>query len=354
MKLADRPLWQLFLVRWREMSREPGVIFWVFGFPIVLAIALGLAFRHKPPEVQVIAVVEAAGAAEAAAAINAVDGFRAERLDAATAAERLRSGKALLVLDPGANGDGRTAGARPRVTLDPSRPGGRLAEIAVRDALEHARDPAGRLAVDETLVEAPGRRYIDFLLPGLLGMNLMSGGVWGVGWALVLMRTRKLLKRFAATPMRRSDLLLSFTLFRVVISLVEAVFLVGFGILAFGLWPRGSWLDLAAIVALSALAFGGLGLLVASRAQNSQTAAGLMNLVTMPMFLLSGVFFPAENFPDWMLPIVRALPLTALNDALRAVILDGASLASTWPQLATLTAWGAVCFASALRVFRWL
>lgn len=350
MKFAESPLWQLCLVRWREMSREPGVIFWVFGFPIVLAIALGLAFRHKPPDEQAVAVAGIAGdpaVAEAMAAIEAIEGFRAERIDVAAAAEQLRSGKVLLVLEP------RPAGTAPRITLDPTRPGGRLAEIAVRDALEHARDPAGRLAVEETVVAAPGRRYIDFLLPGLLGMNLMSGGVWGVGWALVLMRTRKLLKRFAATPMRRSDLLWSFTLFRVVISLLEGAFLVGFGILAFGLWPRGSWLDLAVIVALSALAFGGLGLLVASRAQNAQTAAGLMNLVTMPMFLLSGVFFPAENFPDWMLPVVKALPLTALNDALRAVILDGRSLAAAWLPLAILLAWGSACFAVALKVFRW-
>ncbi|MSR47356.1 MAG: ABC transporter permease [Planctomycetes bacterium] len=363
MSFTDRPIWQLFLVRWREMSREPGVIFWVFGFPIVLAVALGLAFRNKPPEVQVIAVVESAGAvgvqdaaatndaatnqavAAAVAAIDAIEGMKAERLDVATAAEWLRSGKALLVLDPG---------DPPRFTLDPTRPGGRLAEIAVRDALEHARDPTSRLAVTEEIVTAPGRRYIDFLLPGLLGMNLMSGGVWGVGWALVLMRTRKLLKRFAATPMRRSDLLLSFMLFRIVISLVEALFLVAFGVVAFAVVPRGSWLDLVALVALSALAFGGLGLLVASRAQNSQSAAGLMNLVTMPMFLLSGVFFPADNFPAWMQPVVKVLPLTALNDALRAVILDGSALSATWPQLAILAAWGVLCFSVALRVFRWL
>ena len=347
MSLADRPLWQLLLVRAREIWREPGVLFWVFGFPILLAISLGLAFRNRPPDVMPIAVVEGAGAEGAAAAIDAVEGLEAMRVAQEGALELLRNGKALLVLEPG------SASEAPRFTLDPSRPGSRLAAIAVRDALEHARDPASRLAATEVVVTAPGRRYIDFLLPGLLGMNLMSGGVWGVGWALVVMRTRKLLKRFAATPMRRGDLLLSFMLFRVVISLVEAAFLILFGILAFQLWPSGSWLDVAALVALSALAFGGVGLLVASRAQNSQTAAGLMNAVTMPMFLLSGVFFAADNFPGWMQPLVRALPLTALNDALRAIVLDGASLASTWPQLSILGGWGALGFALALKIFRW-
>ncbi len=351
MTFSQGPLAQLFLARWRELRREPGVLFWVFGFPILLAIALGLAFRNRPPEVATIAVVDApalsttnAPATDVAAAIDAVDGFKARRVDAATAAELLRSGRALLVVEPG---------DPPRFTFDPTRAGSRLAEIAVRDALEFAHDPKARMATQENVVTAPGQRYIDFLLPGLLGMNLMSGGVWGVGWALVLMRTRKLLKRFAATPMRRSDLLLSFMLFRVVIALIEALFLILFGILAFKLWPRGSYLTLAVLVSVSALAFSGVGLLVASRAQNSQSAAGLMNLVTLPMFLLSGVFFPAGNFPDWMQPLVKALPLTALNDALRAVILDGATLAATAPQLAVLGAWGGLGFAIALKIFRW-
>ena len=348
MTFREGPLAQLFLARWRELCREPGVLFWVFGFPILLAIALGLAFRNRPPEVATVAVIERDAGDEAAGAvvlaIDAVDGFAARRARAADAAELLRSGRALLVVEPG---------DPPHFTFDPSRPGSRLAEIAIRDALEFARDPATRLPTRETAVTAPGQRYIDFLLPGLLGMNLMSGGVWGVGWALVLMRTRKLLKRFAATPMRRGDLLLSFMLFRVVISLVEALFLVAFGILAFSLWPRGSYFAVAAIVAISALAFAGVGLLVASRAQNSQSAAGLMNLVTLPMFLLSGVFFPAGNFPDWMQPLVKALPLTALNDALRAVILDGSALAATAPQLFVLGVWGVVGFGVALKIFRW-
>ena len=344
MKLSDQPLFQLFLVRARELWREPGVLFWVFGFPILLAVALGLAFRHRPPERQIVAVVQGADASAAAAAIGALEGLEARLADRAGALEMLRTGQAVVVVEPG---------AAPRFTLDPTRPGSRLAQTAVLDALERAAGREDRLQPSEETVTAPGRRYIDFLLPGLLGMNLMSGGVWGVGWALVLMRTRKLLKRFAATPMRRSDLLLSFVLFRVVISLVEALFLVLFGIVAFGLWPRGGAASLGGLVVLSALAFAGVGLLIASRAQNAQSAAGLMNLVTLPMFLLSGVFFSAGNFPDWMQPAVKALPLTALNDGLRAVMLDGRSLAELPLETGILLAWGAGSFAVALRVFRW-
>jgi len=342
--VADLPIVQLLLVRVREMRREPGVLFWVFGFPILLAVALGLAFRNRPPEKQVVAVIRGAYAEAAARAIDRVEGMEARVEDGDAARELLREGKAVVIVD---------AGPAPRFTLDPTRPGSRLAQIAVRDALERDGGRVDRLDASEERVEAAGQRYIDFLLPGLLGMNLLSGGVWGVGWALVLMRTRKLLKRFAATPMRRGDLLLSFMLFRIVVSLAEAVFLVAFGILAFHLWPRGSWAAVVALVVVSALSFSGLGLLIASRAQNSQTAAGLMNLVTLPMFLLSGVFFSAGNFPDWMRPVVKALPLTALNDGLRAVILDGKPLTALPLELGILAAWGIGSFLLALRVFRW-
>ena len=345
MSFADRPLIQLLLVRAREFWREPGVLFWVFGFPILLAVALGLAFRNRPPDVQLVAVVRTGDADAAAGAIDKIDGMKAEIVAPDEARELLREGKVVVVVEPG---------AAPRFTLDPTRPGCRLAQIAVRDALERDGGRADRLDASEEKVEAAGQRYIDFLLPGLLGMNLMSGGVWGVGWALVLMRTRKLLKRFAATPMRRRDLLLSFMFFRIFVSLAEALFLVLFGILAFHLWPRGSYAALLTLVVVSALSFSGIGLLIASRAQNSQSAAGLMNLVTLPMFLLSGVFFSAGNFPDWMHPLVKALPLTALNDGLRAVILDGRSLVAIPLELGILAAWGLGSFLVALKVFRWI
>jgi len=343
---ADRPIVQLFLVRAREMKREPGVLFWVFGFPILLAVVLGMAFRNRPPEVQLIAIERGAGDAAAKAAIDRVSAMRGEIVTAEEALRQLRNGKALVVVRPG---------PEPRLTLDPTLPDTRLAQIAVRDALERAGGRADLLRVSEEAVTAPGQRYIDFLLPGLLGMNLMSGGVWGVGWALVLMRTRKLLKRFAATPMRRSDLLLSFMLFRIITSLVEAAFLVAFGVLAFHLVPHGAatYANLFALVVVSALSFAGIGLLVASRAQNSQTAAGLINLVTLPMFLLSGVFFAADKFPDWMQPLVKALPLTALNDGLRAVILDGRPLSTLPLELFVLAAWGVGSFLVALKIFRW-
>jgi ABC-type multidrug transport system permease subunit len=203
------------------------------------------------------------------------------------------------------------------------------------------------------LVTEPGTRYVDFLVPGLVGMNIMSAGMWGVGWVIVEDRQKKLLRRMVATPMRRSHYLLAFVLVRLLFLVLEVPVLVGFAVVAFGVPLRGSVLALGAMAVLGALAFAGLGLLVASRAKNTQTASGLMNLVMMPMFVLSGVFFSADHFPSFIQPAVRALPLTALNDGLRAVMNEGAAPLALLPQAALLAGVAVASFGAALRLFRW-
>ncbi len=185
-------------------------------------------------------------------------------------------------------------------------------------------------------------------------MNLMSSSMWGIGYLIVDMRTRKLIKRMLATPMRRGDFLLSFVLMRAIFVLCEVPILLAFGWFAFGVQVTGSPLLILALSVLGALTFAGLGLLVASRAQNTQTVGGLMNVVMMPMFIGSGVFFSASNFPASVQPALRALPLTMLNDALRAVINEGATMADVARPMVLLTVWAAVSFAVALRFFRWL
>jgi ABC-type multidrug transport system permease subunit len=339
---------QLWLVRVRTFLREPGVLFWVFGFPVLLAVALGLAFRNRGPEKAAVVVGEAAGAeAEAAAASKALGA--SEMLDVRSAplseAEaRFARGDALVLVVPG---------TPPVVRHDPGRPGAPAAALAVADALERAAGRKDVLSMRAETRTIPGQRYIDFLIPGLLGMGLMSGGVWGVGYEIVSLRVKRLLKRLMATPMSRPAFLGSFLAHRLVIAVVETSFLLLFGMLAFGVEVRGSFLAAIAIGLAGALSFAGLGLLTASRARNVETANGLMNLVALPMWLLSGVFFSTSNFPDWMRPLVDALPLTALNDALRAVVNTGAPLASTWPELLVLAAWAVVSYAVALRLFRW-
>jgi len=167
------------------------------------------------------------------------------------------------------------------------------------------------------------------------------------------MRIRKLLKRFLATPMRRRDFLISVMLSRMIFTVPEVLVLLLFGWLAFSVKNHGSLFSLVFLIVYGAASFSGLGLLVASRAKTIETVSGLMNLVMLPMWLLSGVFFSAERFPDVMQPFIKILPLTALNDALRAVMLEGKSLADLGWELGVLGVWGLVSFAVALKIFRW-
>jgi len=337
----------LLMARMKELKREPEVIFWVFIFPLLLALGLGIAFRNKPADVTRIAIVAGPGAEHAMSLLEPKkSSIDADVLDQSLALQGFRLGKYDLVVEPDANGG-------VRYHYDPSRPESVLSRSEVDNALQTAagrKDPVPTTAVTST---EPGSRYIDFLIPGLLGMNLMNSGMWGIGFALVDMRQRKLLKRFVATPMRRSDFLMALTSSRLVLMIIEVALLLGFGVLVFHMRVLGSVLTILLLGAIGAVAFGGLGLLTASRAQKIESVSGLINLVMVPMWIFSGVFFSYERFPAIVHPLIRALPLTALNDALRATILQGASLASQSGRLLVLVLWGGISFVLALRWFRW-
>jgi ABC-type multidrug transport system permease subunit len=342
--MRDHPLVQLTLARLREFYREPEAIFWVFGFPIVLAFALGIAFRNRGPGELRVAVARAAGDSSLAAALARAPGLTAVVLDSPAARLELRTGRVALLVIPG----------DPIVyRYDSTRTESRLARLAADDAVQRLRGRADAARVRDARVTEPGSRYIDFLIPGLLGMNLMGSGLWGVGFSVVQHRTKKLLKRLMATPMRRSHYLLSFVLSRLVFLLVEVAALVGFAWWIFDVGVRGSLGAVGFITLLGAMSFAGLGMLVASRARTVEAVSGLMNLVMLPMWILSGTFFSYARFPDAMQPFVRALPLTALNDALRAVMIDGSPLAQVGTPLAIVAGWGVVSFGVALAIFRW-
>ena len=271
--------------------------------------------------------------------------IRADVVDEKTAFDKFRLGEYALVVTADDNGM--------HYRYDPARPESVLARSQVDDALQSASGRTDPLKTEATETSEPGARYIDFLIPGLLGMNLMNSGMWGIGFAVVDMRQRKLLKRFIASPMRRTDFLLALGSSRLVLMLIEVALLLGFGVLVFRMKVEGSLFAILLIGALGAVSFGGVGLLTASRAQKIESVSGLINVVMMPMWIFSGVFFSYERFPQIIQPVIRALPLTALNDALRAIILQGASLSSQWSQIAVMAVWGGVSFVLALKWFRW-
>jgi ABC transporter DrrB family efflux protein len=338
---------QLTLVRYREFLREPEAVFWVFVFPVLLTAGLGIAFRNQAPERTSVAVVGASPSAErAAAALAAAHDLTVRRLDDSAAAEALRTGRVALVVAPG--GDDSL-----EYRYDRDRPESRTARLQVDAAVQRAAGRHDPVAVSERLVREPGSRYVDFVVPGLLGMNLMGSGIWGLGFSIVDARRKKLLKRLIATPMSRTQYLASFLLSRLTMLIAEVALLVGFAVLAFGVPLRGSLLTLGGVCLLSALAFGALGLLISSRAQTVEGASGLMNLVMLPMWIFSGVFFAASRFPDALQPFIQALPLTAVIDALRATMLEGAEWSGLAPELAVISAWLVVSFVLAVRLFRW-
>jgi ABC-2 type transport system permease protein len=340
--------YRLLQARMKELAREPEVIFWVFIFPLLLAFGLGIAFRNKPEDKVAVAIVNGPSAQQVQQLLqNSVQGnsIRADVLDEAQADDKFRLGAYALVIVPQENGV--------QYRFDPARPESVQARVQVDDALQAA---SGRKDVVQTSAVAssePGARYIDFLIPGLLGMNLMNSGMWGIGFALVELRQRKLLKRFVATPMRRSDFLMALTSSRLVLMIIELGLLLGFGMIVFHMRVVGTFAAIFLVSALGAISFGGIGLLTASRAQKIESVSGLINLVMMPMWIFSGVFFSYERFPAVIHPIIKALPLTALNDSLRAIILQGASLSSQALPIAVLAIWGGLSFALALRWFRW-
>jgi len=337
---------QLTLARFREFYREPEAVFWVFIFPILLAAGLGIAFRNRPAEASRIAIVSGATNAPVVDSLKKAPGIVVETLVDTAAATALRTGTVALVVVPKADG-----GVEYR--FDEARPESRTARMVVDRVVQRAGGQEDPVPVAETKVSERGSRYIDFVVPGLLGMNLMGSGIWGIGFAIVDARKKKLLKRLISTPMSRAEYLASFLFFRLALLVIEVATLIGFGALVFGVPLRGSVLQLVTICVLSSLAFGGLGLLVASRARTVEGASGLMNLVMVPMWVFSGVFFSSGNFPQAAQPFIQALPLTAVNDALRANMLQGASWGMVSHELAIIAGYLVVCFILALRLFRW-
>lgn len=338
---------QLVLTRFREFIREPEAVFWSLAFPILLSVGLGIAFRNRPPEVVHVGVVgDSADASRAMTALTKSRGVAAEHVSEREARDALRTGRLALVL--------RT---RPNDVVeyeyDDTRDDARNARLLADDAIQRGKGRADPVMHTERFIREPGSRYIDFVVPGLLGMGLMGNGIWGIGFPVVDARRKGLLKRFMATPMSRAEYLASFVISRFVMLIIEILLLVGFSVIAFGVPLRGSLAQLALICALGALAFGGLGLLIAARPRTVEGASGLMNLAMMPMWILSGVFFSSENFPRAIQPFIQALPLTAVNDALRANMLRGANLSVVGPELAIIATWFVACFLLALRLFRW-
>ncbi len=342
------PFFCLIAARVREFCREPAAIFWVYVFPLILVVALGVAFRNQPVGGVTVAVQAGTGADHVRQILERDGRFRVSVWDADESRLRLRTGRAeLMIVPPSAAEEGYA------YCFDPTQANGVLARSLADELLQRAAGRRNAVAAQDHPATEPGGRYIDFLVPGLLGMGLLGGGMWGVGFAIVDMRLRKLLKRYLATPMKRSHFLAAVMASRLLFTIPEVLAVLLFARIFFGVTSQGSYLTLGLLILLGAFQFSGIGLLVASRAQTIETVSGIMNAVMLPMWIGSGIFFSTDRFPAVVQPVLSALPLTPLIHALRSVMLEGAGLLALGPQLALVLAWGIITFALALRWFRW-
>jgi len=340
-KLQRSSLYQLSMLRFRLTLREPEAIFWVFIFPILLAVGLGIAFRNRPADV----LQAGATTSQLTRALAADEGLTATTMDEQAGTRALATGSILLLAIQQPDGVA--------YKYDDSNPDARTARLLADRAIQTAAGRREAVSSVNQQIHEPGARYIDFVVPGLLGMNLMGSAIWGIGFSIVEARQKKLLKRLVASPMRRWQFLAAYLISRLAMLILEVAAFLGFARLMFAVPFRGSLWQLALLCVLASLAFSALGLLVSSRARTMEAASGLMNLVMLPMWILSGVFFSASRFPAMIQPVVRALPLTAAIDALRGNMLQGMNLGQMMAPIAILLAWVAVPFAVSLRIFRW-
>jgi len=342
-----RALKELTLNRVRVMLREPEVLFWIFLFPVLLALGIGIAFSDPTPEIQRVGIERGTSAETYLEALAGDPELQVLLLDVDEAEDALRRGEIALVL---AGGDFEQAVL---IRFDPTRPEARTARLLVEVALQTAGGATRPVEVQEEQIRARGQRYIDWLIPGLIGFNLMGTGLWSVGFYTTQVRENRELRRLVATPMRRSDFLLAQILARFGFLTLEVPLIVLVAWLVFGVPVEGGAFALASVVLLGATCFTGLGLLAASRSRTTEGIGGIINLIMMPMLVLSGVFFSTHRFPEALQPLIQALPLTALNEALRSVYNDGLGLTASLGNLGILLAWTVGAFVLALRLFRW-
>jgi len=338
------PLRELVLTRIRAFLREPEALFWTFVFPILMAVGLGVAFREKPVERAAVGVERGSVAERHLAALRASPELKVTVLDDSAAARALRKGDVAVLL---------TGRDRLVYRFDPARDESRVARLLADQAVQAGAGGARPVATADDGERRPGGRYIDWVIPGLIGLNLMSTGMWGIGFGIVQARNKKQLKRLVSTPMRKRDYLLAMILARLVFIVLEVPPIVIFARLAFGVQVRGSILAFSALALLGAMTFSGLGLLAASRARTIEGVSGILNVVMLPMFVLSGVFFSSSRYPAAIQPFINALPLTAVNNAFRAVYNDALPFSAYWPAAAIVAAWMVLSFAAALKLFRW-
>lgn len=338
-----KQLLRLIELQFKEYARDPAVFIWGFVFPILMAWGLGMTFTAPLKSIRDVAWLGTDPAPKLQPARNAE--FRLHSVTATEAVMGLKRGDYQLLFT--------RENGRYIYTFDERNQESVLSYHELKESLE----PASKSQDEIKPLEVMGTRYVDFLIPGLAGMGMMMSCMWGISYLLIERRNKKLLRRLIATPMHRSYYLLSHIISRLVLSAVELGILVSFARFVFDFKIQGSYLALALVFVAGHWAFSGLAILVASRTASIDIGTGILNAITTPMMVLSGVFFSIKHFPDWAMPVVKHLPLTMHIEAMRRVMLEGGAFGVLMPELAWivggLALFGSICFAVGLKIYRW-
>jgi len=237
--------------------------------------------------------------------------------------------------------------------FDPLNSQAQLAYTKLSSLLKEHRQASLTAQSEVKPLTLKGVRYIDFLIPGLIAFGIMSDILWGISYTIIERRGKKLLRRMVATPMRKSNLLISMMFVRIMMNLVDAVVIILAAWLIFGVVIQGNIGALLLLFLAGNLAFTGIAVLISSRTDKTEVGNGWINAVQMPMLVLSGVFFSYHNFPEWSLPFIKLLPLTALADGMRSIFNEGAGWSDILIPSAALTVLGLICFITGKKLFKW-
>jgi ABC-type multidrug transport system permease subunit len=346
----NRSFSQLVLSHFRVFFREPAILFWAVLFPIIMAWVLGVAFSNKGESLKTVYVTgdrvvpglvsgEKVFAEETGNPVR----FRFRHTSESEALTAIKRGVIALYIE--VRSDSLV------YHFDPANSDAQLTHLILERGLNSRRESVTRSSI-KTL-KTTGTRYIDFLIPGLIALGVMNSCIWGIGWSLIETRMKKLLRRMVATPMKKSVFLSSHIMTRIILGGFETLLLLVFARLYFDTEITGSLLAFFVVFLAGIFAFSGIAILIATRTSKTEVANGLVNAVTLPMMILSGIFFNYHNFPDWAIPVIQVLPLTLVADSIRAVFVEAAGIAEVFRAVVILCTTGLVTFVLGMKMFRW-
>ncbi|MGB8489552.1 MAG: ABC transporter permease [Bacteroidales bacterium] len=370
-------LTELIKAMFREIIREPGVLFWGILFPILMSLGLGVAFTRKADIVRKVGVILSTEYNIGRDTSTSLQTFLETRCEKNTSDNgktyqwklqilnrklgnsvfyfyKMDWDQAMTALKRGTiNVLVTDRNGVPEYHFDPQNSDAQLTYIRLSTIIGSGTQVPSETDADVKPLTLKGTRYIDFLVPGLITMGVMMSSMWGISYGLIEKRSKKLLRRMVATPMKKSHFLFALITVRIFMNFIESSVLLIFSMIVFRISILGNIPALLTIFLAGNFAFAGIAVLMSSHTSNTEVGNGLINAIVFPMMVLSGIFFSYHNFPAWSIKFIQALPLTMMTDGIRSIFNEGAGFGEVALPIMILSAMGAAFFAAGLKIFKW-